>query len=244
MIYTAFILGFLGSFHCVGMCGPLTLLLPLHHKHPLIKALQIVAYHLGKALTYTTLGLVFGLLGKGLFIRDYQQTFSILVGILMILIVILPLFKIKLSFFDKPIYLWVGKIKHSLGKELRNKSAFSTFTIGLFNGFLPCGLVYMALFGALAQDTLPQTLLYMFVFGLGTVPLLTVAIYLGNFLSNKTKRYVQKSVPVFIIIMGILFILRGAGIGIPYVSPSNMNLMIKANPDCVIPAPILEENQK
>ncbi|MDO4228494.1 MAG: sulfite exporter TauE/SafE family protein [Capnocytophaga sp.] len=236
MLYTAFILGFLGSFHCVGMCGPLTLILPLEHHKPMKKAFQITSYHIGKASAYVLLGLIFGLLGKGLFIREYQQTFSIIIGILMILIVLLPIVSVRINFLAKPIYFLIGKIKYVLGQQLRHKSAFSVFLIGFFNGFLPCGLVYMALFGALAQTDLSHSMLYMFAFGLGTVPLMTSTIYLGNFLSQKTKKYIQKAIPFAIIIIGALFILRGLALGIPYISPSNMNLMIKADADCVVPA--------
>lgn len=237
MFYTAFILGFLGSFHCVGMCGPLTLLLPLEHKKPVKKVFQVATYHFAKALSYVSLGLLFGLLGKGLFIRDYQQTFSIIVGVLMVLIALFSLTNVRLNIFAKPIYFLIGKIKYALGQQLRQKNAFSVFLIGFFNGFLPCGLVYMALFGALAQTDLLDSAFYMFAFGLGTVPLMTATIYLGNFLSQKTKKYIQKAIPFVIILIGILFILRGLALGIPYISPSNMNLMIKPQADCVVPSP-------
>ena len=237
MLYTAFILGFLGSFHCVGMCGPLTLVLPLKHKEPTKKAFQIFFYHLGKTATYVLLGLLFGLLGKGLFIREYQQTFSVVVGVVMVLVVILSLVNIKMNFFTRSIYFLVGKVKYALGQQLKHKSVFSVFLIGFFNGLLPCGLVYMALFGALAQTDLKNSLLYMFAFGLGTIPLMTTTIYLGNFLSQKVKRYIQKAIPFAIIIIGILFVLRGLALGIPYISPSNMNLMVKPGADCVVPMP-------
>lgn len=235
MFYTAFILALIGSFHCVGMCGAITLILPLDHQKPIKKAFQISMYHLGKTLTYMLLGLLFGLLGKGLFIREYQQIFSIIVGGMMIVIAILPLLKIKVNTLGKPIFFLVGKVKYALGVQLRNKNFFSTFLIGFFNGFLPCGMVYMALFGALAQMQLTDSVVYMFAFGLGTIPLLTLTIYLGNFLSQKTKLYVQKAIPFVVIILGGLFILRGLALGIPYVSPSNMNLMIKGDPDCIVP---------
>ena len=211
MIYTAFILAFLGSFHCVGMCGPLTLILPLEHKKPIKKILQIATYHIGKTTTYGILGLLFGVLGKGLFIREYQQTFSIIVGILMIIVVLLSFTKRRLNFLGTPIYFLIGKIKNALGKQLRRKNFSAVFLIGFFNGFLPCGLVYMALFGALAQPQLFDSVQYMLMFGLGTIPLLTLTIYIGNFISQKTKQYIQKAVPLVIILIGSLFILRGLG---------------------------------
>ncbi|CEN42500.1 sulfite exporter TauE/SafE family protein [Capnocytophaga canis] len=235
MLYTALILGLLGSFHCVGMCGPLTLLLPLRHDNPFKKAIQVATYHIGKTLTYVLLGVLFGVLGKGLFVREYQQQLSIIIGVLMIVVVVLSLVKIRLNVFTKPIYFLIGFVKRALGRQLRYKTAFSVFLIGFFNGFLPCGLVYMALFGALAETGITNSAMYMLFFGLGTVPLLTATIYLGNFLKTKTKIYIQKIIPFFIILIGALFILRGLGLGIPYLSPSNMNLMIKADPDCQVP---------
>lgn len=220
----------------MGMCGPLTLVLPLEHKKPVKKALQVATYHLGKTTAYVGLGILFNLLGRGLFIREYQQIFSIVVGVVMIVMVLLSLMNIKINTFNRPIYVLVGKIKYALGKQLRHKNLYSVFLIGFFNGFLPCGLVYVALFGAVAQPQLWASIQYMMAFGLGTIPLLTLTIYLGDFLSQTTKRYVQKIIPFVIIIIGMLFIFRGLGLGIPYISPSNMNLMIQSNPDCIAPA--------
>ncbi|MDT0678716.1 sulfite exporter TauE/SafE family protein, partial [Autumnicola musiva] len=57
------------------------------------------------------------------------------------------------------------------------------------------------------------------VFGLGTIPLMTTAIWIGNFLSGKVRQHIKKAVPVFLAIIAIMFILRGLGLGIPYVSP-------------------------
>ena len=95
-------------------------------------------------------------------------------------------------------------------------------TIGYLNGLLPCGLVYMAIFGALATGNAWEGSLYMALFGLGTVPLMTTAIYLGNFLTKTIKQRVLKLIPAFVVVIGLLFIIRGLGLGIPYLSPSNM----------------------
>ena len=236
MLYTAFILGLLGSFHCVGMCAPIGLMLPLRRDNQFIKTLQIFTYQLGKATTYVFLGLLFGLIGKGLFIREYQQTLSIIIGVLMIVAVLLSFFKISTSRYTvKPVAKFISKVKTAMAQELRKKKMTSVFTIGFLNGFLPCGLVYMALFGALAQSSVLGSISYMLMFALGTAPLMTTAVFLGNFLSINARNYIQKAIPVFVIIIGILFILRGLGLGIPYISPSNMHLMIQANPGCIVP---------
>ena len=103
---------------------------------------------------------------------------------------------------------------------MKQKNPTTFFTIGYLNGLLPCGLVYMAVFGALAIGNAWQGSLYMAMFGLGTIPLMTTAIYLGNFLNKTIKQNILKVIPVFVVIIGLLFIIRGLGLGIPYLSPT------------------------
>ncbi len=222
MLYTALIFGLLGSFHCIGMCGPIVFLLPVDRNNPAKRVLQLLIYHAGRLLTYSIIGVLFGFLGKRLYLFGFQQYISIAIGVLMILVILLPSKVFSRCNGSKFIYKWVAKVKRSLGAELKRKSMDSFFTIGFLNGFLPCGLVYMAVFGSIAAGSAWQGGLYMIFFGLGTVPLMTVATYLGNFLNGTFKKRILKAVPVFIVIMGILFILRGLGLGIPYVSPSEM----------------------
>ena len=85
------------------------------------------------------------------------------------------------------------------------------FLIGFFNGFLPCGLVYMALIGSISTGNAIEGALYMMLFGLGTVPLMSSAIFFGNFISINARKTIQKVIPVFVVFIGILFILRGLG---------------------------------
>src|SRR4051812_6383152 len=84
-------LGFLGSFHCVGMCGPIALALPVHHRTPYIKHLLILLYNSGRILTYSLLGLFAGLLGKSLSVFGFQQALSIFVGLSILVVLWLPL---------------------------------------------------------------------------------------------------------------------------------------------------------
>jgi sulfite exporter TauE/SafE len=234
MLYSALILGLLGSFHCIGMCGPIAFVLPLNRENSLKKIVQIGLYHFGRLLTYSFIGLVFGLVGKGLFLMGFQQRISILVGVLMIAIVMIPAKIFNKYNFSKPLYSFIGKVKSNLGKLLKKKSNKALFTIGILNGFLPCGLVYMALVGSIATSDFKLGALYMFSFGLGTIPLMTTAVYLGNVLSITVRNKIQKIIPVFVVMIGILFILRGMGLGIPYISPSDAALTISNNPtECV-----------
>ena len=222
MLLTALIFGLLGSFHCVGMCGPIAFLLPVDRRNPIKRVLQVLSYHLGRLCTYGIIGLLFGSLGERLNLFGFQQHISIVIGVLMILIILLPSKIFSRYNGSRFVNKWIGKIKSALGAELKRKSMDSFFTIGFLNGFLPCGLVYIAVFGSVAAGGFWEGGLYMVFFGLGTIPLMTTATYLGNFLNATFKRRILKAIPVFVVIVGVLFILRGLGLGIPYVSPSKM----------------------
>lgn len=218
MFYSALIFGLLGSFHCIGMCGPIAFMLPVDRKNKAKQVLQIISYHLGRLFTYSLIGLLFGFLGKGFYFFGFQQQLSIIVGALMILSIVLPS-TFKRYNFSKSIHKLMIKVKSSLGKELQKKENNTFFTIGFLNGLLPCGLVYMAVFGAVATGNVLSGSLYMFLFGLGTVPLMTTVVYLGNFTSGLLRKRIQQIIPYVVVFMGILFMLRGLGLGIPYISP-------------------------
>lgn len=232
MLYSALIFGLLGSFHCIGMCGPIAFMLPVDRENNFRSFSQIFLYHFGRILTYSFIGLIFGFLGKSFYLFGIQQYLSIVIGVLMIVIVLIPYKTFNKYNFSKPLYKVISKVKSALGKELKKKTSDTFLTIGFLNGFLPCGLVYMALFGALETGNPWQGSLYMFLFGLGTIPLMTTAIYFGNFLTGKIRRYITKAIPVIVVIMGLLFILRGLGLGIPYVSPLPVSQEVSAEYEC------------
>lgn len=232
MLLSAIILGLMGSIHCVGMCGPIAFMLPVDRSNNLKKFGQIFMYHFGRLMAYGIIGLVFGLLGKGLYIFGMQQKLSIAIGVLMIVVVLIPYRTFTKYNLSKPIYKLVSKVKNRLGRELKKKSPDTFLTIGFLNGFLPCGLVYMALFGAIAMGSAAQGSLYMILFGAGTIPLITTAIYFSGVLKGNLRQKVTKLIPVFIVIVGVLFILRGLGLGIPYVSPKPVVELASSAMDC------------
>ncbi len=227
MLLSAVILGLLGSFHCIGMCGPIAFVLPVDRTNKFKQGYQTLLYHFGRLLAYSTIGLLFGLLGKGLYLAGFQQRLSILLGILMIVIVLIPVRVFNKYNFSKPMYGLIGKVKSKLGLYLKQKSSKAILTIGFFNGFLPCGMVYMALVGAMATSEFYLGALYMFLFGLGTIPMMTVAVYSKNIFSLNFRNKIQKAIPVFVVVLGLLFILRGMGLGIPYVSPKDVKLHVQ-----------------
>ncbi|MDE3742611.1 sulfite exporter TauE/SafE family protein [Maribacter polysaccharolyticus] len=232
MLLSALVLGLMGSLHCVGMCGPIAFMLPVDRDNNIKKILQVTLYHFGRLLAYGMIGLVFGLLGKGLYVFGMQQKLSIIIGIIMIVVVLIPYRSFNTYNFSKPLFRIISRIKSRLGKELKKKSPDTFLTIGFLNGFLPCGLVYMALFGAIAMGSTLKGGLYMVLFGLGTVPLMTTAIYMSGFLQRSAKRKIQQLIPVFVVIIGVLFILRGLGLGIPYISPKPVTNMTSSTMEC------------
>ncbi|QFZ55211.1 sulfite exporter TauE/SafE family protein [Oceanihabitans sp. IOP_32] len=232
MLWSALILGLLGSFHCIGMCGPIAFMLPVDRSNSTKKVVQITLYHLGRLLAYSLMGLVFGLVGKSLYIFGLQQQLSIVVGALMIVVVLIPVQTFNKYNFSKPIYKIISRVKSALGQAFKKKTADTFLTIGFLNGFLPCGLVYMAVFASITTANAFQASLYMMLFGVGTIPLMTSAIYLGKFLNTNIKQRIQKAIPVFVIIIGLLFILRGLGLGIPYLSPAPITETVSSAIEC------------
>ncbi len=219
MFYSAFLLGLLGSLHCLGMCGPIAFMLPVDRSSRTRAGFQTAVYHGGRILAYSIMGLLFGLLGKGLNLFGTQQKLSIIIGALMILLVLIPLNKLGSFRLTKPVYKVVAWLKETLGASFKKKTTDAFLTIGFLNGFLPCGLVYMALLGATASAGPTGGFLFMLIFGLGTIPLMTFAVFFGKVVKSSFKQKIQRLVPVFVVLIGLLFILRGMGLGIPYVSP-------------------------
>ncbi len=214
------------------MCGPIAMMLPVDKSNEAKKVTQIITYHIGKLTAYGTLGLIFGLLGRTFYLAGMQQQLSIIVGILMIMVAVIPERVFAKYNFSKPIYRVITKVKSSLGQQFKNKSYKSLFTIGLLNGFLPCGMVYVAIFGAIAMQSVSLGVLYMLLFGIGTIPMLTAVIYISNVLSFSFRGTLQKIIPVVAVVIGMLFIIRGLGLDIPYLSPSNMSLFVQSEANC------------
>tara|TARA_R110002126_G_scaffold14709_14_gene61248 strand:- start:989 stop:1636 length:648 start_codon:yes stop_codon:yes gene_type:complete len=214
------------------MCGPIALMLPVDQNNSAKKASQILTYHLGRLVAYSSIGLFFGLVGKGLYIAGLQQQMSVVIGIAMILVVSIPEKSFAKYNFSKPVFKLISNVKQHLGAQFKNKSYKSLFTIGLLNGYLPCGMVYVALFGAIAMQSASLGVLYMLLFGLGTVPMMSLVVYVKSFITVSFRNKVQRAIPYVAVAVGCLFILRGLGLGIPYLSPSNMSLYVQATPNC------------
>jgi len=216
--WTAISIGLFGSIHCVGMCGPIAFALPLDRSTPFSIFKGNGIYNMGRFFTYFLLGITFGLFGKGLALAGFQQTLSIIVGGIMIVSVLWPIFGLK-KLVSPSFNLWLGKVKAGMAGRFGKHSNQNLFVIGALNGLLPCGLVYMGLIGSIAMENAIDGGIYMFAFGLGTLPLmLSIGVY-GNQLQKSLLLRFRKFIPVFIVLIGALFILRGMDLGVPYLSP-------------------------
>lgn len=219
ILISAFILGIMGSFHCAGMCGPIAIALPLHGNSVGGKILGGSLYNLGRTITYVIMGTLFGMLGQGLALIGFQQKISVVMGSLMIISVLFPaLFRNQYS-LEKSWSRLVGKLKTTIGKMFSIRSYQSLFFIGMLNGLLPCGLVYMALAGAIGTGSAALGTLYMLLFGMGTIPMLLAISLAGNLLSLTVRKRINRLIPILVVLVGILFILRGLSLGIPFLSP-------------------------
>ncbi len=217
IILSGLSIGILGSFHCVGMCGPLALALPVHKFSDLKKYSSILLYNFGRAFSYAIMGLVFGIICQSFSFFKLQQYLSIFSGSFILLVLIL-------SYFGKAESSWLApftiKIKNKLSGYLKaEKTPFSFLSIGIINGFLPCGLVYIAIATSIATGSILKSALLMFAFGMGTLPIMSLTMYFGKYISLSFRSVLTKMTPYIISCVAVLLILRGLNLGIPYVSP-------------------------
>lgn len=218
-LIAALSLGFLGSFHCIGMCGPIALALPLGRETTFKRIVGGLLYNLGRVFTYGIFGLIFGLLGKGFVLGGYQQVLSISLGVIILIGLFLPAkFSSEMGLI-KIIFPFVSKVKSLLSQLFKQKSFSSLFFIGVLNGFLPCGLVYLGVAGAIATGEVIKGSLFMMAFGLGTLPAMFFVSIASNVISMEWRNKVRRAVPVFVGMMACVLILRGMNLGIPYISP-------------------------
>lgn len=219
IIFSALAVGFFGSAHCIGMCGPIAIALPVSNSGTFNFIAGRILYNIGRIFTYSFLGALFGLLGSRIVIAGFQQFITIFLGVIILLVVLIP-FKYKAKVTQHKLVQKITlPIKSGIGELFKQGTISSMFLIGVLNGFLPCGLVYIAIAGAIASGDAVSGMLYMILFGLGTFPAMFAATIFGKFINLNIRRKLTKAVPVFAIVLAVLFILRGMALGIPYISP-------------------------
>jgi len=219
----AFFIGLFGSVHCIGMCGPLAFAIPVRNSSYGLIIWDKLVYNFGRVISYTLIGLITGLIGRRLWLSGLQQWVSIFSGVFIILaassrLIRYPLTRGKFSnWLLQPFYkLMSFAIKNKAGHLL----------VGLLNGFLPCGFVYLALIGSVNANSVTAGAQYMFWFGMGTMPLMLVATVGTGLLNTQMRRRMNHIVPYFMLCLGIWFVLRGLALDIPYLSPAAVNSAI------------------
>ncbi|WP_211092258.1 sulfite exporter TauE/SafE family protein [Chitinophaga eiseniae] len=216
----SFMLGFVGSFHCIGMCGPIALTLPIQHLTGWKKLAGMLLYNAGRITAYALLGIIFGWLGKQLYLGGLQQWLSVITGIVLLLAVLVKYTGAGWRKGGALPAVFTSKIKSALGTLLRQQRFRTLFAIGFLNGLLPCGLVYLAIAGAIATGGVLQGALFMAAFGAGTLPAMAGVTWFSHLVTLSVRNRMRSLIPVVISIMGVLLILRGLNLGIPYISPA------------------------
>lgn len=217
ILLSALALGLMGSFHCVGMCGPIALSLPLRGNGFAPKLASGILYNVGRSLGYGAMGAAFGFIGQGFQMLGFQRWVSIAMGALMIIAILLPAVFRKLSLGKVDVFL--GHVRKAIKRIFKVRSYGSLFLIGVLNSLLPCGLVYLAIAGSIGVGNAFMGFMYMILFGLGTIPMMLAVTFIGNIISGTVRNKINKIIPYVVVFIGIVFILRGLCLGIPYLSP-------------------------
>lgn len=198
--------------HCVGMCGPVSMAVGGKAKHPWVSGLL---YNVGRTFTYALLGAFIGLIGKGILVAGLQKFLSIGLGILLLLIAFFSVNVesrlLKLKTFSS----WFIWLKATTGSFIAGSSVMAPLMVGLVNGLLPCGLVYMAMLGALSTSSLSGGILYMSLFGMGTLPVMIALSLIGGLASWRLRSFFHKLYPVLLVLFAFLFLYRGLNFNLP-----------------------------
>jgi len=214
-------LGTISSFHCIGMCGPLALALPVGHLSQSRQAIAIMLYQSGRVGTYVCLGLIFSFLGRHIYLAGFQRALSIALGALLLLSAFLyGSFRLPRKGRQPALAQSIFRRLQSLSFRLWQSPHLSRFWwMGMVNGLLPCGMVYLAIAGALSMSRVQDGMLFMFSFGVGTLPALLGITYARRLISLPVRERIRKGMPAIIALMAVLLILRGLNLGIPYIIP-------------------------
>lgn len=187
-----FITGILTSIHCISMCGAINLVATMNKKTSIKKPLM---YNTGRLISYTLVGGFVGILGSVISVNDkVSGTIIILTSIIMFLMSLkmLGIINFKLPFF-----------KH---KKIKTNNAF---IIGLLNGLMPCGPLQSMQIYALSTGSFFLGALSMFLFCLGTIPLMLTVGLLVNIIKGKRKIIINKIASILILILSLVMLNRG-----------------------------------
>lgn len=207
--YLAFSMGFMSSFHCLGMCGPIALAIPVKASSAYSRIFLYLLYNIGRAVTYMLLGLIVGSIASTVSMAGYFSYFSIAIGVLLVLYAVGPSSLNK--YYQMPRF-WqfiVSNVKKNMAAVIRSSHPLSKVFLGMLNGLLPCGMVTMALAGSMATGTAVSGGIFMFLFGIGTFPAMLGIGLFKEKISPKFRSAIYRLSPVFVFLIGIWLIIRG-----------------------------------
>lgn len=213
-LLSAFTIGLFGSLHCLGMCGPLMLVVQQGRPKGQI-LLETLLYQTGRISTYALVGFLFGSLGWGVHLFGRQRELAIATGVF---ILIAALFQLDLETPLKRIKLFEKlqtKLRKLFGNKIKNSGSSSRFFLGIINGLLPCGLVYLAVLGAANASSPWLGAAYMSCFGLGTLPLLLAGLYASYRFAPKLRKHIRVFTTIILLLTGALLIWRGVHYAVP-----------------------------
>ena len=184
--------GMLTSIHCISMCGAINLLASLDTKQKKLK--KPILYNLGRILSYTILGGLVGLLGSILSVNDTVTALITLFASAVMILMSLHM---------------LGIIDFHLPKIKFKKNTSNAFWIGLLNGFMPCGPLQAMQLYALSTGSFLKGAFSMFLFGIGTVPLMLSLGFFVNIIKGKKKILLNKIASILILILSLVMLNRG-----------------------------------
>lgn len=218
LLINGFILGLAANLHCLGMCGPIALAIPLKRGSTGQIFQGALAYNFGRIFTYSLLGMLVGTIGLSVTTIGFLQGMSIACGILLLLVAWHKWFgNIFTRSFGLPtLQRWVGS---RMGRLLKSNSSFKLAPLGMLNGLLPCGMVFAGLLNAILASNPWIGALSMLAFGLGTLPSMMAVAFAAQKIGQGARARFNQIVPYMLTVVGILIILRGMNLNIPLLSP-------------------------
>ena len=222
-----FVIGLITSLHCIAMCGGINLSQCVSNKfskdntNKLSKFKPSLLYNSGRVISYTIIGGLVGALGAVVsFSGAAKGTIAILSGIFMVIM--------GLNMLN--IFPWLRKLNPRMPKIFGNKihennGKHGPFYIGLLNGLMPCGPLQAMQIYALGTGSFFAGALSMFMFSVGTVPLMFGFGAISSFLSGKFTRNMMKVSAVLVMILGIIMLNRGLSLSginvVAYAAPAS-----------------------
>jgi len=213
MWFTALIIGFAGSLHCVGMCSPLALAVTSMKKSVLLNRLL---YNSGRIFTYGVFGAIVSSAGVIFQFPEFQNILTIALGIALLIIGFAGVSGVKIPLVTSGLQQFTAFLKSLFSKFLQRKTYASIVFLGALNGLLPCGLTFLALTYCLTLKGPIDGFTFMILFGAGTLPAMFGLTSLINFLINRFHLNIQKVTIGLMIVSGCLLIARVFLIHIPH----------------------------